>query len=524
MGISKQGMGQAALLLVVGTVLSRILGIIRETAIAYQFGATAQTDAYLVALIVPMAISSIVAGAVATAFIPVFTEHRLKASEEEAWTIASAVINLAVIALCAGAILYFLAAPFFISLFAPGLAPETKALAVQISRWLAPAMIFTGLIGLANALLRSYHHFTYTAFAGLLHNLGMIGGTLLLGSLLGISGLIIGGLVGLAANLLVLFIPLSSQKKLYRPTLKGLRHPGTKQIGLLLLPFLVGSAAGQINLLVDRILASGLTEGSISALNFADRLVGLPLGVFAGSAATAAYPFLAEQAAAKNIDELRRTLSNALRMLWFIVFPLAVGLMVLSEPIVRLLFERGAFDAAATERTSIALFYYSLGIFAHAASALLSSVYFALQDTATPVKLGLISVGLNIVLNLILVGYMAHAGLALATSIAGTVGCLLLALALRRRIGHLDGQRLLRSVGKFAVASLLMGIAVTAAHRFSSAFFKPNILSHQLLQVAGLVVLGGAVYFAVAALLRTEELGWLSRRVREKILSGRRGI
>lgn len=518
MGFSKQGMGKAALLLMVGTALSRILGIVRETAIAYQFGATAQTDAYLVALIVPMAISSIVVGALATVFIPVFTEYRLRNGEQEAWTMGNAVINLAALTLLIATVIYLLAVPFFIALLAPGLAPETEELAVNLSRLLAAAIIFTGLIGIANALLRSYHHFTYPAFAGLLHNAGMIGGTLFLGGILGISGLAIGVLVGLAANLLILFIPLSHQKKLYQPTLRGLRHPGTKKVGLLLLPIIIGSAAGQINLLVDRSLASGLTEGSISALNFADRLVGLPLGIFVASATTAAYPFLAEQAALKNLQELRRIFSEGLRMLWFIVFPLVAGLLILDEPIVRLLFERGAFGAAATELTSVALFYYSLGIIAHAASAMLSNVYFALQDTATPIKLGLLSVGLNIVLNLILVGYMAHAGLALATSIAGTVACILLAYSLRRRLGHLDGQRLLRSVGKFTCAALLMGVTVSVVYDFSATFVDETIFAHQLLQVTALILLGGFVYFAAAALLRTEELLWLYRRVREKFL------
>ncbi|MBT9172003.1 MAG: putative lipid II flippase MurJ [Syntrophomonadaceae bacterium] len=517
MSISKQGMGQAALLLVAGTILSRILGLVRETAIAYQFGATAQTDAYLVATIIPIALSGIIVGSLATAFIPVFTEYRLQSGEKEAWKMASGVITLALIILLAAAISFFLAAPVFISLLAPGLAAEAKALAVQLSRLLAPALFFAGTVGLASAVLHSYRHFTYPTFAGLLHNAGMIGGTLLLGGLLGISGLAIGAVAGLLANVLIILIPLAGQMKFYRPTLSGLRHPGTVKVGVMLLPFLVGSAAGQVNMLVDRILASWLMEGSIAALNFADRLIGLPLGIFAGAASTAVYPFLAEQAAARNINELRRTFSDGLRMLWFIVFPLAVGLKVLGEPIIRLLFERGAFDTAATGMTFIALFYYGLGIYAHAANALLARVFFALQDSATPIKLGLLSTGLNVVLNLILVRFMAHGGLALATSIAGTVTCILLAYALRRRLGSLDGWRLLRSVSKFAAASLLMGLTVAAAYRISANFISTDSLTQQILQVGGLVMLGGAVYFSAAALLRTEELGWLIRRMREML-------
>ena len=517
-------MGQAAFLLVAGAVLSRIFGFIRETVIAYQFGATAQTDAFLVASVVPMALAGIVAGAVAVAFIPVFTEYRLKAGEGEAWTIASAVINLTTLALAAATLLFILAAPVLVPLIGPGLAPETKTLAVSLSVWLAPVLIFTGLVALITAVLNAYRHFTYPAFAGLLYNFGMIGGALLLGGLLGISGLVVGVLVGSAAHLLALAVPLASQKNHYRPTLRGLQHPGVKKIGLLLLPFVVASAAGQINLLVDRILASGLAEGSISALNFAVRVQQLPLGIFAGAAATAAYPFFAEQAAGEHVNDLRRTFSEGLRLLWFIVFPLSVGLIVLSEPIVRLLFERGAFDARATQMTAAALFYYSLGIFAHAANALLVRVYFALQDTATPVKLGFWAVGLNIVLNLILVRYLAHGGLALATSIAALANCLLLAYYLRRRLGHLDGRRILSSTGKFAAASLAMGLAVTAASGFSAAFLDPAILTHQLLQVGGLIALGGVVYLGTAALLKAEELARAITWARVKLLPGGAGV
>lgn len=513
-------MGQAALLIIAGTVLSRIFGFIRETAIAYQFGATAQTDAYLVASVIPMALSGLVAGAVAVAFIPVFTEYRLKAGEAEAWTIASAVINLTALFLIAGTALYLLAAPFLVPLLGPGLASETKALALHLSRLLAPAIIFIGLVGLATAVLNAYRHFTYPAFAGLLYNFGIIGGAVLLGSLMGISGLVVGAVAGAAAYLLALSVPLAGKKNYYRLTLKGLHHPGVKKIGLLVLPFIVASAAGQLNLLVERVLASGLVEGSISVLNFAVRVMQLPLGIFSGATAAATYPFLAEQAAVGNADDLRRTFSEGLRMLWFIVFPLSVGLVVLSQPIIRLLFERGAFDAAATKMTAVALLYYSLGIPAHAANALLVRVYFAQQDTRTPVKLGLVAVGLNIVLNLILVRYLAHGGLALASSAAATVNCLLLVYYLRRRLGHLDGRRILRSAAKFAAASLAMGVAVAAAYGYSASLFPGVLISHRLLQVGGLIALGGTVYLGAAALLRTEELARVIRWVGPKLLLG----
>jgi len=523
LNISQQKMGQAALLIIAGTVLSRIFGFIRETAIAYQFGATAQTDAYLVASVIPMALSGLVAGAVAVAFIPVFTEYRLKAGEGEAWTMASTVINLTALLLVAGTAIYLLAAPFLVPLLGPGLASETQALAVHLSRLLAPTIIFIGLVGLATAVLNAYRHFTYPAFAVLLYNCGMIGGALLLGRLMGISGLVLGAVAGAAAYLFALSVPLAGKKNYYRPTLEDLSHPGVKKVGLLVLPFIVGSAAAQLNLLVDRILASGLVEGSISALNFAIRVMQLPLGIFAGAAATAAYPFLAEQAAGEKADDLRRTFSEGLRMLWFIVFPLSMGLMVLGQPIIRLLFEWGAFNATATEMTAVALLCYSVGIFAHAANALLVRVYYSRQDMRTPVKLGLLAVGLNIALNLILVRRLAHGGLALASSVAATANCFLLAYCLRRRLGHLDGRRILRSAAKFAGGSLVMGIAVAAGYSYSASLFDAALLTHRLLQVGGLIILGGAVYLGTCALLRTEELARVIRWLGPRLLPGDAG-
>jgi putative peptidoglycan lipid II flippase len=512
-------MGQAAFLLVAGAVLSRIFGFIRETAIAYQFGATAQTDAFLVASIIPIALSGLVAGAVAVVFIPIFTEYRMQKNEREAWAIASAVINLTTLGLSVACVLFMLAAPVLVPLLAPGLAPDTKLLAVRLSMLLAPALIFTGLAGLASAILNAYRHFTYPAFAGLLYNFGMIGGALLLGGLMGIAGLAVGVVAGAAAHLLVLTIPLASQKSCYRLTLNGLSHPGVKKIGLLVLPFIIASAGSQVNLLVDRILASGLAEGSISALNFAVRVMQLPLGIFAGAAATAAYPFLAEQAVDRGADDLRRIFSEGLRLLWFIVFPLSFGLIVLSEPIVRLLFERGEFDALATRMTAVALVYYSLGIFAHAASILLMRVYFALQDTTTPVKLGLWAVALNVVLNLVLVRHLAHGGLALATSIAAMVNCFLLAYYLRSRLGHLDGWRILRSAAKVAVSSAIMGITVVAVHSYTLSYFDLTIFTQRFMQVGGLIALGGAVYLASTSLLKAEELTKTIRPVWAKVQS-----
>lgn len=518
MKISRQGMAQATILLIAGTLLSRVLGYVREIVIAYQYGATASTDAYLVASILPMGIAGMVAGAITVAFIPVFTEYRVKAGEEEAWRIASTVLNLAIIFLVASSVIYLVAAPFLIPLFGPGLAPETQQLAVRLSQMLTPAIVFTGLTGLIAAILNAYRHFMSPAFAGLLYNFGMIAGALLLGDTMGIAGLVVGVVAGAVAHLLVLLVPLFGHRGYYRASLSGLRHPAIKQIGMLILPFIVGSASGQINLLVDRMLASGLVEGSIASLNFATRIMSLPVGIFAGAVATAVYPYLSEQASKYDLVQVRRTFSEGLRLLWFIVIPITAGLLILSEPVVRLLFERGAFDAVATQMTTVALFYYSLGIVANTANVMIVRVYFAMQDTITPIKLGLWAIALNIILNLILVRFMDHAGLALASSLAAGLNFLMLAFYLRRKLEHLDGGRILRSTMKAMASAVAMSAVVWAGYVYSQPHLDMTQTTNQAAQLVGLMVLGAAVYFGVAALLKTEELTNLVDRVKAKLV------
>ncbi len=518
MKISQQGMGTAALLIVAGAVLSRVFGFVRETVIAYQFGATAQTDAYLVAVVIPAVISGLAAGAVTIALVPVFTEHRLKATDSAAWAVAGSVFSATALLLCAAAAVFFLAAPFVAPLIGPGLSPESKALAVRLSRLLAPTIVLIGLIGVATAVLNAYRHFTYPAFAGILYNLGMIAGALLLGRAMGLGGLALGAVAGAAAQFLVLSALVAGKGPLCWPTLRALSHPGVKRVGALALPVVAGSLVAQVGVVVERVLASGLDPGSISALNFALRVKDLPVTILASSVAVATFPFLAEHATAARIDRLRQTLSDGLRMLWFILFPTSVGLLVLRVPVIRLLFERGAFDSTATQMTAVALLYYSLGIVAVGAHPLLARTYFAMQDTMTPVKLSLAEVTLNVILNLILVRHMAHGGLALANSIAAVAGFVLLAYFLRGRLGHLDGRRIVRSAVKFALASLVMGVVVAVAHDYSASIMPNPGLFQKVLQMGGLIALGGAVYVGAAALLRAEELAEVVRRVVSRVL------
>ncbi len=504
MKLKSQSVIQGAFVIMLGTVISRVFGFAKEAVIAYVFGATAQTDAFLVALIIPGILSSLVAGAITVAFIPIFTEYRTRKSEEEAWAVASTIINVVLLLLVFSSVVAALAAPILVPLVGPGLAEETKDLAISLGRVLSPLVILQGVIGLSIAIHNSYKHFTVPAFSALFHSFGVIIGTLLLTERLGVHSLAVGTLVGMFTYFIVQAIPLMRHKQYYSLSF-DYKHPGIKRVALLVIPFLVGSAADQVNLMVDRILASGLAEGSISALSYSSRVVGLPLGIFAGAISVAIYPYLSQYAAEDKLNNLRESFSEGLRMLWLLIIPVSVGLIVLNRPIVMLLFERGAFDGVATWMTSVALMYYSIGLFASAGNIMLMRVFFSMQDTLTPVKLGLIVVVVNIALNLFLVRHLQHGGLALATSLASCFGFMLKIYYLRKKLKYLGALRIIISTGKMVVAAGIMGIVCYYVNSYLS-----ELGQHLLLQVGVVIALGGAVYFALAFCFKIDEVARIS--------------
>jgi putative peptidoglycan lipid II flippase len=299
------------------------------------------------------------------------------------------------------------------------------------------------------------------------------------------------------------------------------KHPGIVKMAKLLGPSVMGLAAYEINLMVDTLLASLLPEGSISYLYYANRLVQLPLGVFGVALGVAILPILSEHAARKEIHELINTISFGIRLILFITVPASVGMIMLRFPIVNALWERGEFTRMATEGTAFALLCYAVGLFACAGVRVIVSAFYSLQDTKTPTKIGIYSIILNIALNLILMGPLKHGGIALATSLAAMFNMLALIYILRKRLGRLDGRKILASVLNLSVAVAGMGIVVYFS---SHAFYDPqSVLGFKLL-VLSACILGGLVSFVyISMLMKNEELiflkGLLNRRRERKAVS-----
>ncbi|MEE4603080.1 MAG: lipid II flippase MurJ, partial [Desulfobacteraceae bacterium] len=282
-------------------------------------------------------------------------------------------------------------------------------------------------------------------------------------------------------------------------------HPGLKRVGTLIPPVIVGGAVYQINILVGTLLASLLEQGSVTYLYFADRLVQFPLGIFAIATATAVLPSLSRQAAAGDIDKLKDTFDHTLKLVFFITIPASVGLIVLREPIVALLFKRGEFDVRATLLTAQALLYYSMGLWAFSAVRIVAAVFFALQDTRTPAIMAGISIVANIFLGVVLMNPLSHGGLALATSLASMLNLGLLLGVLRTRLGNLGWKSIAGSVCRSLLCAILMGIAVRMAVLFM-VLDNSGTLPRLIGGVVGSIAVGLCVYGICSYMIKSPEL------------------
>jgi len=446
------------------TLLSRIFGFIRDVVVAWFFGAGMASDAFFVAFRIPNLLRRLLAeGSLSIAFIPVFTDHLTRNGKADAFLLARAALRLISVLLAVTAVLGILLSPLIIRIVGIGFAdsPEKLALTVTLTRIMFPYIFFIGLVALCMGILNVLGHFAAPALAPVLLNIAMIGSVLLISPHLEepVIGLAVGVLIGGALQL-ILQVPFLISKGLRFWQKAGFYHPGLKQVCVLMLPTVFGTAVYQINILVGTMLATLLEGGSVSYLYYADRLVEFPLGIFAIATATAVLPSLSRQAAARDFEALRTTFAYSMNLVLYITIPAMVGLIVLREPIVALLFQRGAFDAMTVRMTAVALLYYAVGLWAFSAVRIVVSTFYALQDTRTPVRMAAVSVVANIVLSVILMQGLQHGGLALATSLASMVNLALLLKALRNRLGRLGWEAVRRSIFKTAVCSAAMGLAV----------------------------------------------------------------
>lgn len=518
-----------------GYLLSRVLGLVRDIIISAQFGTRPELDAYRATFNILDLIYLVVAGgALGSAFIPVFAGFLAERREDDAWRLAGGLLNWVLLALLAACVLIALLADPLVALtVGSGFDPAKRALTAQILRLLLIQPVLLGLGGLAKATLESFDHFTLPAVGANLYNIGIIGGALL-APWLGIAGLVWGVIAGAALFLLVQLPGLRGVGARYTPTL-SLGTPGLRQVGRLLGPRLFGQSAWQINMIAIASFASLLGTGAVAANGYALQLMLLPHGLIALSLGTVMFPQLARHYAAGDMAALRATALAAVRGVLFLALPFAALLAILRLPVLRLLYQRGQFDATSTALTAEALGFYALGLVAFAAAEILVRTFYAMRDTRTPVYVGIGAVLLNIALGWSLLRLRPSLGmLALAFSVANTAEAIALLWLLRPRLGRLGGG-FWGALARMLAATLACAVTLLALLWFSRpalAFLQsgdsyrwPADFVPLALWLAGAAALGAIAYGVVALALRLEELHTALRRVRGLLarVRGKRG-
>ena len=493
------------------TAVSRILGFVRDIFIANFFGTGMAAQAFFVAFRIPNSLRDLVGeGATNAAIVPVLTGYKARGEKKEFLRISKVLFNISFASLSALTLIGIIISPLIVRLIAPGFIRELPVLqlTVQLNRMIFPYLILIGLTAYTMGILNTEKHFAAPAFGPCFLNIALILACVWLCPKIGVMGLVIGVLAGgvlqLAINMAAMY-----RKGITKDFREGFRHPKKKKIGLLLIPRAFGSAIYQMNIFVDTMLASLswiVGSGGVAALYYANRLIQFPLAIFGLALAQAALPKMSHEFSTNDMKGLKDTLSFSLRMTFLIMIPASIGLAVLGIPIIKTLFQRGEFTDYSTYITNSALFFYAFGLCAYGGIKLLVTCFYSMHDTMTPVKTALISLILNVALNLILMWPMKLGGLALATSISATVNFIILYSILKKRIGRLGTREIADSFLRVLLAGVIMGVVL----KFTMA--RTDRATGILLSM----IAGAAAFILAAYIFKVKELekmfAWVSKR------------
>lgn len=516
MAISKKT-AKSTLIIVFFTLGSKFLGFIRETLIAAKFGAGTETDAFFVALTATSIIGGLISNAIDNTFVPVLSEVEFKKGKAAKITHTNNLINIIFLLSLILVLLGWLFSPILIKLLAKGFYGQQYDLAVKLTRIGMPSLLFSLVIGAFAGFLHSEQRHVSSAAIGFPFNFTYIFYLLFLSNFFGIKGLMVAAVIAVISQFLIQLPEVKRAGYRYELIL-DLKDCYIKKLIHMSLPVFVSVAVNDLNTIVDRTLASSLVSGSISALNYADKLNSLVLTVFISAITTVIFPLLSKETSRDNIPGMKEIMGNGVNLILLITIPATVGLVVLAKPIVKVAFERGEFDEIATLMTVKALMFYSLGLISMSLRTLLDRVYFSLQDTKTPMIIGIISVALNIIFNLILVQFMGHAGLALATSIAITLTTLLMFYRLKMKIGSLGTLSYLKCGLKAGLASVIMGAVVFSVYYGLDKTLGLSKL-YDLVSLLAAVGTGVIVYIVLCYVFDIREVKLIVRKVGDRIRS-----
>ncbi len=515
--VIRKKIAYATLFLACASVGSNILGMVRDRIFVWRFGAGDALDAYYAAFRIPdLIFTLLVLGALFSAFIPVFTEYISKKEIKTAWIIANTIINITITFLFLTGIFIFIFTPQLISIIAPGFQANSDKMAttVALTRLMLICPILFGISNIIGGILNSFKRFYAYALAPVMYNLGIISGALFLVPKFGVYGLAYGVILGAFLHMVIQIPAVLQVGFRYHPHL-DIKHKAVKQIGKLMIPQSIALGVAQIKLIVDTMIASILRTGSVAIINLANNIQTVPTVIFGISYSTTIFPNLAEKASLNKLKEFVDDFSWAFRQIAFLIIPSSCGLILLRAQVIRLVLGAAKFTWEDTRLAAATLGFFAISLIAQATVPLLARCFYAVQDTKTPLIFSLISVAVNIVAALALASYFGAqygvAGLALAFTIASFVNMFLLFWVLHSRLGELDDIRIINSLIKILIASLIMSFATQGAKYAIAPLVNMERGWGIAVQTLGSIAVGVTVYFTVALVLKCEEISGVKK-------------
>ncbi|TVT27275.1 murein biosynthesis integral membrane protein MurJ [Salinicoccus cyprini] len=490
-------MKKAVILLMILTIVSKISGFFRDLTLAYFYGASEISDVFLLANSIPTIVFGVIAAGISTGYIPLYSRVENELGLQAGINYTNNLINVLLVGTTAIVILALIFTEYLVKVFAIGFEGETLALAVLFTRFSIFGIYFTIIIRILSAYLNYNKIFAVPSLIGIPMNFVLIAAIIISSRTDWILVLAIANVTALFVQFLIIIFFSHRHAFRFKPIFKPKdRH--IKEMAALAFPVILGTSVSQLNRLVDRSLASWITVGGISSINYANTMNTAFIGIFVASFVTVFYPDISRKGAKGDMEGLKHTMNQTVLGVLILIIPATVSAMVLAEPIVRLLFDRGAFDETAVALTTSAFFFYAIGLAGTGVNLVLTRVFYALQDTKTPMINSAIAMGINLVLNFLLAPILGIGGLALATSISSLITVVLLTYQLRKKLGRLNLRTLIPSVIK------MTGAAVIAAGAAFLLFDALEAAAGLYISMIAAISITVAIYFTGIILLKVE--------------------
>ncbi|MGB8169146.1 MAG: murein biosynthesis integral membrane protein MurJ [Chthoniobacteraceae bacterium] len=517
---------KAAGIVGIAVMCSRVLGLVREQVFAGLFGGGRAMDAFTIAFRTPNLLRDLFAeGALSTAFVTTFSKTIATDGDGAAWRLANKVATLTAIFLSLICVIGIAIAPLLVAFFAPGFDAEKVALTAMLARIMYPFILLVSLAALVMGVLNAKNVFGMPAMASSFFNLGSIIGGVAVGYWIdphfgqkALIGLACGTLIGGALQLAVQIPSLWKLGYHYRPDFDW-RDEGVRKILQLMGPAIIAASTVQINVMINSMFASNLGDGPIFWLSIAFRLMQLPLGLFGVAIGTVTLPVLSRSIATGNRDEFRRVLARGMRLAFLMTIPSTIGLMMLAEPIISVLYQHGKFGAYETAQAAGALRFYAIGLCAYSAMKVLVPAFYAIDKRKTPMVISFIAVALNLIFNWIFTFQLkwGHVGLAFSTGCIAITNFLILYTLMRREVKSLETGTMLVTLAKVLVAGALLALVCWAGRHWLLAGWATQKLPLKIAFLGGTIAVGAATFFVSAMALRLGELDDVTALVRRKL-------